>query len=130
MKWLQLLAIAGVAAADVPSDCPAYDNYAAQRHPPYSCGKWKYPYQRPDARCRSYVVPEVEQTLNKVKGMIKDKDLYRLFVNTWPNTVDTTILWHGKALDNADEEVPLTHSNHEHFEQTIIVSLVLFYILS
>lgn len=112
MKFIQLLAIAGLAAADVPSDCPAYDNYAAQRHPPYSSGKWKYPYQRPESRCRSYVVPEVEQTLTKVKRMIKDTDLYSLFVNTWPNTVDTTILWHGKALDDPDEEVPSSPTNH------------------
>ncbi|KAG8426411.1 hypothetical protein J3459_008141 [Metarhizium acridum] len=114
MKWIQLIAIAAVAAAEVPSDCPAYDNYAAQRHPPYSCGKWKYPYQRPEARCRSYVVPEVEMTLKKAKAMIKDGDLYRLFLNTWPNTVDTTILWHGKALDNADEELAFVTTGDIH----------------
>ncbi|OAQ73827.1 hypothetical protein VFPPC_01442 [Pochonia chlamydosporia 170] len=114
MKFIQLLAIAGLAAADVPSDCPAYDNYAAQRHPPYSSGKWKYPYQRPESRCRSYVVPEVEQTLSKVKRMIKDTDLYSLFVNTWPNTVDTTILWHGKALDNPDEELAFVTTGDIH----------------
>lgn len=120
MKWIQLLALAGVAAADVPSDCPAYDSYAAQRHPPYSCGTWKYPSQRPEERCRSYVVPEVEQTLKKVKGMIKDKDLYRLFANTWPNTVDTTILWHGEALDNADEEVRYRQTtNNKHSDQIL-----------
>jgi hypothetical protein len=102
---IQLVAIAGVAAAAVPSDCPQYDTYAAQQHAPYSAGKWQYPYQRPEERCRSYVVPEVEQTLSSMKGTIKDKDLYRLFVNTWPNTVDTTILWQGTALDNDDEEV-------------------------
>ncbi|KFG78103.1 hypothetical protein MANI_016542 [Metarhizium anisopliae] len=114
MKWIQLIVIAGVAAADVPSDCPAYDNYAAQRHPPYSGGKWKYPYQRPETRCRSYEVPEVEMTLKKAKGMIKDGDLYRLFLNTWPNTVDTTILWHGRALDNADEELAFVTTGDIH----------------
>ncbi|TWU77718.1 hypothetical protein ED733_008461 [Metarhizium rileyi] len=114
MKWIQHLVVAGLAAAQVPSDCPKYDNYAAQRHPPYSCGKWKYPYQRPEARCRSYAVPEVEQTLKRMKGTIKDKDLYGLFVNTWPNTVDTTILWHGKALDNADEELAFVTTGDIH----------------
>lgn len=102
---LVLVFVGAVAAVGVPSDCPAYDNYAAQRHPPFSCGKFKYPYQRPDSRCRTYAVPEVEQTIQKVKSQIEDPDLYRLFVNSWPNTVDTTILWRGVSSDNPDEEV-------------------------
>ncbi|KAK2590375.1 hypothetical protein QQS21_011951, partial [Conoideocrella luteorostrata] len=106
MKWVQLLALAGVAAAaSVPSDCPEYEKYARDKHAPYSGGRFKYPFQRPEARCRSFVVPEVEDTIKKVEKMVEDPDLYRLFVNTWPNTVDTTVLWQGKALDNADEEL-------------------------
>lgn len=103
--WKQLvLALTGMAVADVPSDCPEYGEYAKARHAPYSSGRFQYPSQRPEPRCRSYAVPEVEQTIDRVKGSIRDPDLYALFVNTWPNTVDTTILWHGKASNNADEE--------------------------
>lgn len=119
MKWslLQLVAFASVAVADVPSDCPAYDQYAAQQHEPLSTGKYKYPFQRPDQRCRSYVVPEVEKTIKKAKCKIKDPDLYRLFVNTWPNTVDTTVLWRGRAMDNSDEEVKSFPSNEHMLPQ-------------
>ncbi|KAG6039536.1 hypothetical protein E4U41_002464 [Claviceps citrina] len=102
---IQLVAFAVAVSAAVPGDCPEYEQYARVSHAPYSSGSFKYPYQRPDERCRSYLVPEVEQTIQKVEQLVKDADLYRLFVNTWPNTVDTTVLWHGKALDNADEEL-------------------------
>lgn len=105
MKWIQLITSAVAVAAAVPSDCPEYEKYARVGHAPYSSGRFKYPSQRPDERCRSYVVPEVEQTISKLGTLVKDPDLYRLFVNTWPNTVDTTVLWHGKALENADEEL-------------------------
>ena len=105
MKCFQLLGLAALAAAAIPSDCPAYDSYAAAKHAPYSRGKYKYPYQRPDQRCRTYIVPAVEETLKKAKCKIKDPDLYRLFLNSWPNTVDTTVLWQGTALDDANEEV-------------------------
>ena len=54
--------------------------------------RWKKPWKKP-----------------KAKSMIIDPDLYRLFLNTWPSTVDTTFLWHGKAIDNDNEEVGTTY---------------------
>ncbi|PNY22449.1 Uncharacterized protein TCAP_07140 [Tolypocladium capitatum] len=115
MKHTLVLALAGVAAAvGVPADCPAYDNYAAQTHQPFSSGKFKYPNQRPDSRCRTYMVPEVEQTIEKVGSQIKDPDLYRLFLNSWPNTVDTTILWRGVSDDNPDEELAFISTGDIH----------------
>ncbi|GJN71998.1 hypothetical protein VFPFJ_02735 [Purpureocillium lilacinum] len=116
MKQTAILALVGasVVSAAIPSDCPAYDTYAAERHAPYSCGKFKYPYQRPEPRCRTYAVPEVEDTLKKVKKAVKDQDLYRLFLNAWPNTVDTTILWRGAAADNKDEELAFVTTGDIH----------------
>ncbi|KAG6006502.1 hypothetical protein E4U54_000177, partial [Claviceps lovelessii] len=101
---IQLVAFAVAAAAAVADECPEYEQYARVSHGPNSSGRFKYPYQRPAEQCRSYPVPAVEQTIKRVEQLVTDPDLYRLFVNTWPNTVDTTVLWHGKALDNADEE--------------------------
>ncbi|ODA79906.1 hypothetical protein RJ55_05503 [Drechmeria coniospora] len=105
MKQSILLAFAGGASqAAIPTDCPAYDTYAAQRHAPYSTGRFQFPSQRPEPRCRTYAVPEVEETIERAKRQIEDPDLYRLFLNSWPNTVDTTILWRGVSDDNPDEE--------------------------
>ncbi|KAM3545921.1 hypothetical protein ARSEF1564_001202 [Beauveria bassiana] len=99
---LVLAALAGLAAA---ADCPAYEQYARQRHEPFSRGKYKFPYQRPAKECRSYAVPEVERVLDDMKRKVRDPDLYQLFLNTWPNTVDTTVLWHGTSAENPEEEL-------------------------
>ncbi|KAG5916793.1 hypothetical protein E4U42_007509 [Claviceps africana] len=102
---IRLVVSAVFVAAAVPDGCPEYEQYARVSHGPSSSGRFKYPYQRPAERCRSYPVPAVEETIKRVERLVSDPDLYRLFVNTWPNTVDTTVLWHGKALDNPDEEL-------------------------
>ncbi|ATY66542.1 DUF1237 domain-containing [Cordyceps militaris] len=99
------LVLAALASLGTAADCPAYEQYARQRHEPFSCGKYKFPYQRPAEACRSYAVPEVERVLVDMKAKVRDPDLYRLFVNTWPNTVDTTVLWHGVSAENPDEEL-------------------------
>ncbi|PHH59326.1 hypothetical protein CDD81_3376 [Ophiocordyceps australis] len=117
MKPLAIAAASLVALlveAAIPADCPKYDDYAARRHPPYSPGSFQYPSQRPDVRCRTYLVPEVEETIEGVRGQIADADLHRLFANTWPNTVDTTILWHGVSAENADQELAFVSTGDIH----------------
>jgi len=101
----QTLVVAALAAIAAGADCPAYEQYARERNPPFSCGKYKFPYQRPSEECRSYAVPEVERILKSMKGKVRDPDLYRLFLNTWPSTVDTTVLWHGTSENDPEEEV-------------------------
>ncbi|KAK5995153.1 Meiotically up-regulated gene protein [Cladobotryum mycophilum] len=106
MKYSLIHLTLATAAVAVPAaNCPKYTDYAGQRHTPYSSGKYALPYQRPGDDCRSYGVPEVEQTIKDMQSKIKDPDLYWLFQNTWPNTVDTTVLWTGAAADNANEEL-------------------------
>lgn len=110
MHFPLTLVLATAASAAAQASCPKYTDYAGQRHAPFSSGKYQFPYQRPAEECRSYMVPEVEQTIKDMSKTIKDQDLYRLFVNTWPNTVDTTVLWKGFAADDPKEEVgrPIT----------------------
>jgi meiotically up-regulated gene 157 (Mug157) protein len=45
----------------------------------------------------------MEQLIEKMRGVIKDPDLFRLFENSYPNTLDTMIKWRGYA-ERIDEE--------------------------
>ncbi len=47
----------------------------------------------------------MEKAIAELKDVIADPDLFRLFENTWPNTLDTAVKWHGKAANNSDEEL-------------------------
>ncbi|KAI5464686.1 hypothetical protein BGZ63DRAFT_378366 [Mariannaea sp. PMI_226] len=93
-------------AASAAADCPNFEKYARQRHEPFSTGRFAFPYQRPSKQCRTHTVPAVEHAIyNEMPEAIGDPDLYQLFQNTWPNTVDTTVRWTGVAADNPDEEL-------------------------
>lgn len=95
-----------LAAVAVSAGCPNYEQYARQGHEPSSGGRFHFPFQRPSQECRTYSVPAVEHLIyEEMTELITDPDLFHLFQNTWPNTVDTTIKWRGVAADNPDEEV-------------------------
>jgi meiotically up-regulated gene 157 (Mug157) protein len=53
------------------------------------------------------VAPEVEDTIQRMKSVIVDPDLFRIFENSWPSTLDTTIGWRGLAnrTDEVEEEL-------------------------
>jgi uncharacterized protein len=87
------------------ADCPDYSSYSTQIHQPVSSGKYSLSYMRPSPECRTFQLPSLEKALNDTKAQIKDPDLSRLFENTWPNTLDTAIKWHGVAANNTDEEL-------------------------
>lgn len=87
--------------------CPDYGFFAAQKHEPEANtgGLFDLPLQRPAERCRKVVVPEVEAVIREMKQLIKDPDLSRLFENTFPNTLDTSITWTGMSGSNANREL-------------------------
>lgn len=89
----------------VLSQCPDYADYSTQIHNPVSSGKYQLSYMRPNESCRTFRLSEVESTISDMKTTIKDPDLFRLFENTFPNTLDTTISWHGFASNNSKEEL-------------------------
>lgn len=89
----------------VAAQCPEYIDYAKQIHEPLSSGKNQLAYQRPTEECRTFKSQGLEDTITRLEAVIKDPDLYRLFQNAYPNTLDTAIRWKGVAAENAEEEL-------------------------
>jgi len=85
--------------------CPDYSDYSKQIHEPTSNGVYSLSYQRPDPACRTFNSSIVEATITRIAAQITDPDLQRLFVNAYPNTLDTAIKWKGYAANSADEEL-------------------------
>ena len=84
--------------------CPNYASYSRTRHPDnLSAGRHQLPFQRPSKECRTYHSQEVEATIGRMKSRIEDPDLYRLFENAFPNTLDTAVKWKGFAWTNETE---------------------------
>lgn len=80
-------------------DCPHYSQYSSISHTPLSKGPLRLPFQRPSNHCRKFSSPSVEQVINELNDLFIDPDLARLFENCFPNTLDTTILWHNNGSD-------------------------------
>jgi hypothetical protein len=87
------------------AQCPDYSTYSQQRHAPFSTGRYILSYMRPEPVCRTFNSSDVEDTIVAMKGVIKDPDLYRLFENAFPNSLDTAVKWKGVAADNSEEEL-------------------------
>ncbi|KAF2711413.1 glycoside hydrolase family 125 protein [Pleomassaria siparia CBS 279.74] len=75
-----------------------------RKHGPFSTGRWNLAYMRPTESCRTFIAPEVEATIERLRNVIVDPDLFRIFENSWPSTLDTTIGWRGYA-NGTDEEM-------------------------
>jgi len=95
----------GLLAFEALAGCPDYSVYSRERHEPLSSGRYHLSYQRPSPECRTFVSADVEEAISSLRGSIADPDLFRLFENTFPNTLDTAIKWHGRAANNTDEEL-------------------------
>ncbi|KAI6512922.1 hypothetical protein ACKVV1_007906 [Pyricularia oryzae] len=109
-QWPPPMRTGEVAPAAPPKllqrDCPEYTSWAVDRsHKPLSKGRNMLPMQRPEPDCRMFVVEEVEETINEMRRAIADPDLFRLFENCFPNTLDTAVKWHGLAAQTKDEEL-------------------------
>ena len=103
-----LILLAAVAAFVFPSvnaQCPDYSSYSQQVHQPLSSGKYQLSYMRPAPACRTFNSSVVEDTIASMQSVIKDPDLYRLFQNSFPNSLDTAVKWKGVAANNSEEEL-------------------------
>ncbi|QIX00537.1 hypothetical protein AMS68_006054 [Peltaster fructicola] len=100
MLSILLLGLSSLALAQ----CPDYSDYSKAPHAPFTEGRFRLPYMRPDPACRTFNSSIVEASIVRVSQDINDPDLKRLFQNTYPNTLDTAIKWKGYA-SNTDEEM-------------------------
>ena len=95
-----------ISCAPVKLDsCPNYTTFSQQHHEPYSPGAYALSYMRPEPRCRTFNSSAVEDAIVRMNKTIADPDLFRLFENTYPSTLDTAIKWKGVAANNTEEEL-------------------------
>ncbi|KAI0019150.1 glycoside hydrolase family 125 protein [Xylariomycetidae sp. FL0641] len=99
-----LLLLASIGSS-LAQQCPDYTAYSSSVHEPLSSGMYNLSYMRPEPACRTFNLSEVEQTITDMKGLVKDPDLFRLFENAFPNTLDTTVQWKGFANNGSTEEL-------------------------
>ncbi|KAK4105778.1 glycoside hydrolase family 125 protein [Parathielavia hyrcaniae] len=86
--------------------CLGFEELQRQKPGPPSEGRRKFPYVRPPPECRKFRLPALEALLERMEKVIRDPDLFRLFENSYPNTLDTMIKWRGyaKKKDHATGE--------------------------
>ncbi|KAF8520126.1 Six-hairpin glycosidase-like protein [Gautieria morchelliformis] len=77
--------------AHAQSQCPDYSSFSQVPQGNASSGPLKLPFMRPSPECRTFTSPAVEKVIVDMKARLKDPDLARLFENTFPNTLDTTV---------------------------------------
>ncbi|KAJ7110661.1 Six-hairpin glycosidase-like protein [Mycena epipterygia] len=73
------------------AQCPDYTTYSQQPQGNPSSGPLALPFMRPSPACRTFNSSSVEKVIADMKSCLKDPDLARLFENTFPNTLDTTV---------------------------------------
>lgn len=86
-----ILGIFGGVSSVIAQGCPDYTTYAQTPHGVISSGPLSLPYMRPAPECRTFNSSAVERVIDDMKSRLKDPDIARLFENTFPNTLDTTI---------------------------------------
>ncbi|KAK1750931.1 hypothetical protein QBC47DRAFT_455018 [Echria macrotheca] len=96
-----------------PPECVRFETLQQQKPGPPSAGKRQFPYLRPHPSCRSFNLPSLEALIARMKTVIKDPDLFRLFENSYPNTLDTMIKWRGYATYTNPETMERTQTDEE-----------------
>lgn len=99
----RLLPLCGIISV-ARTACPDYSDYSQQYHAPFSSGAYNLSSMRPAPACRTFNSSDIDNVVTKMKSVIRDPDLYRLFQNAYPNTLDTAIKWKGTAA-GSDEEL-------------------------
>jgi hypothetical protein len=54
------------------AQCPLYQQYSYQKHEPFSTGIHNLSFARPIPPCRTFVSPEVESEIERMRTVITD----------------------------------------------------------
>ncbi|KAL5530604.1 hypothetical protein ACEPAF_6862 [Sanghuangporus sanghuang] len=81
----------GVGPLLVRAQCPDYTEFAQTPQGNASTGPLALPFMRPAPQCRTFNSTSVERIIEDMKARLRDPDIARLFENTFPNTLDTTV---------------------------------------
>ncbi|KAK0644298.1 hypothetical protein B0T16DRAFT_378278 [Cercophora newfieldiana] len=104
MLFVALALFAHLGPCNAATTCPDYAMYARDwEREPISTGRYQLSWQRPSEECRTFVSDVVDSLVQNISSEIYDPDLARLWTNTFPNTLDTTIKWLGLATNSTDE---------------------------
>ncbi|KAF9569477.1 hypothetical protein CPC08DRAFT_732198 [Agrocybe pediades] len=95
--WQLALVATALVSDSASAQCPDYTTYSQVPHDPRSSGPLALPYMRPAPACRTFNSTAVEKVISDMKSLLKDPDLARLFENTFPNTLDTTVKYFSKS---------------------------------
>jgi hypothetical protein len=107
-----IINVSSSATPEPTEACVSYMALQRMKQEPLSEGSRKFPYQRPSLKCRTFNLPAMESLIERMKGVIKDPDLFRLFENSYPNTLDTMIKWRGYAKeDESEDQIPLENAS-------------------
>ena len=105
-----LAAPASASTSSPEVQCVGFEELQRQKPGPLSEGRRKFPYVRPPPECRKFRLPALEALIERMRKVIRDPDLFRLFENSYPNTLDTMVKWRGYAnkTDEATGETVVT----------------------
>lgn len=103
--WTCLLSsVRSLPAPILKQKCPQYADWAKKSDgKALSEGRYQLPLQRPSEECRTFYSQEVEDAIERLRPKIADPDLFRLFENAFPNTLDTAVKWKGFAWKDGHE---------------------------
>ncbi|CAE6462197.1 unnamed protein product [Rhizoctonia solani] len=96
MQLVLALVSAATLVLPVAAQCEDYTSYSKKPQGTPSTGILGLPFMRPPPECRTFNSSSVEAVIDQTKKRLKDPDVARLFENTFPNTLDTTVKYFSK----------------------------------
>lgn len=98
---IQSLKLKALKYSQTVRTCPNYEDYAGIPHFLENEDlESVLPFQRPPVNCRTFRSKLVDSLIEHLKPKFKSANLARLFENAFPNTLDTTILYHVTGNEN------------------------------